>query len=44
VASVLNLINENRLAAGKSTVGFVNPALYANPGVLNDVTTGSNMG
>jgi tripeptidyl-peptidase-1 len=37
-------INEERLAAGKSTVGFVNPVLYANPGILNDVTKGSNPG
>ncbi|KAI9661283.1 MAG: hypothetical protein M1821_009610 [Bathelium mastoideum] len=42
-ASVINRINEERLAAGKSPVGFVNPALYANPGMLNDVTTGNNL-
>jgi tripeptidyl-peptidase-1 len=27
VASLLNRINEERIAAGKSTVGFVNPTL-----------------
>ncbi|KAL9095444.1 MAG: hypothetical protein Q9165_002315 [Trypethelium subeluteriae] len=43
-ASVINRINDQRIAAGKSPVGFVNPALYANPGVLNDVTTGNNLG
>jgi tripeptidyl-peptidase-1 len=37
-------INEERLAGGKSTVGFVNPVLYANPNVLNDITKGSNPG
>jgi tripeptidyl-peptidase-1 len=34
-------INEEHLASGKFTVGFVNPVLYANPGVLNDITKGS---
>ncbi|EDO01044.1 hypothetical protein SS1G_03518 [Sclerotinia sclerotiorum 1980 UF-70] len=41
-SSVINLINEERLAIGKSTVGFINPVLYANPHVLNDITNGSN--
>jgi tripeptidyl-peptidase-1 len=43
-AALLTRINEERLAAGKSTVGFVNPTLYAHPEVLNDVTVGSNPG
>ncbi|KAI1455382.1 Pro-kumamolisin, activation domain-containing protein [Annulohypoxylon moriforme] len=43
-ASVLTLINEARLAANKSTVGFVNPVLYAHPEVLNDITRGNNSG
>lgn len=34
-ASVLGLINEARLNLGKSTVGFVNPALYANPSMFS---------
>lgn len=34
-ASVLTLINEARLNIGKSPVGFVNPALYANPSMLS---------
>ncbi|CAK7262473.1 hypothetical protein SEPCBS57363_000062 [Sporothrix epigloea] len=42
--SVLTLINEERLAHGKKPVGFVNPALYAYPEVLNDVTVGNNPG
>jgi tripeptidyl-peptidase-1 len=41
VASVFTLINEERLAAGKSTVGFVNPTLYANPQMFNDITVGN---
>ena len=43
-ASLLNRINEERLAAGKSTVGFVNPVLYAHPDMFRDVTVGSNPG
>ncbi|KAH8897744.1 subtilisin-like protein [Thozetella sp. PMI_491] len=43
-ASVLTLINEKRIAAGKSTLGFVNPILYAHPEAFNDVTGGSNPG
>lgn len=37
-ASIINLINEKRLAAGKSTLGFLNPTLYQNPGAFNDVS------
>lgn len=36
-ASVLTLINEARLNAGKSSIGFVNPALYANPAMLSEL-------
>lgn len=43
-ASMLTLINEKRLQAGKSPVGFVNPVLYANPGVLNDIRHGRKPG
>ena len=44
VGAIITLINEARLAAGKSTVGFINPFLYANPGALNDITAGGNRG
>ncbi|KAK4504381.1 hypothetical protein PRZ48_005297 [Zasmidium cellare] len=43
-ASILNRINEERIAAGKKTVGFVNPTLYAHPEVLHNITIGSNPG
>ena len=43
-ASILTRINEERISAGKSTVGFVNPTLYANAGALHDIVTGSNPG
>lgn len=35
VASILSLINEARFKAGKSSLGFINPALYANPAMLS---------
>jgi hypothetical protein len=40
----LNQINEQRTAAGKSSVGFVNPTLYANPSAFYDITSGTNPG
>lgn len=43
-AAILTRINDERLKAGKSTVGFVNPLLYKNPQVLHDITTGNNPG
>ncbi|TVY50958.1 Tripeptidyl-peptidase sed1 [Lachnellula cervina] len=43
-ASIITLINEQRLAAGKSVVGFINPTLYKNPDAFTDITTGSNPG
>ena len=42
--SIITLINSARLSVGKSSVGFINPALYANPGVLNDIVGGGNQG
>ncbi|KAH7397703.1 peptidase S8/S53 domain-containing protein [Cadophora sp. MPI-SDFR-AT-0126] len=42
--SVLTLINSARLAVGKSSIGFINPTLYAHPGVMNDITSGGNQG
>lgn len=42
IAAQINRINEERLAAGKSVLGFLNPAMYANPGMFNDITNGSN--
>ncbi|KAJ7506898.1 family S53 protease [Mycena galericulata] len=43
-ASVIALINDQLIAAGNPPLGFLNPWLYANPDMLNDVTTGSNPG
>ena len=41
-ASIINRINEERIAVGKGPVGFINPVLYENPWVLNDITNGTN--
>ncbi|PNP40534.1 hypothetical protein TGAMA5MH_07531 [Trichoderma gamsii] len=41
VAALINRINDERLSVGKSTVGFVNPVLYENPQIFNDVTKGN---
>lgn len=38
----VTLVNTQRLARGLSTVGFINPTLYANAGKFNDITSGSN--
>lgn len=40
--AVLTLVNEHRLAANKSTVGFIHEILYNHTEVFNDVTSGSN--
>ncbi|KAH8656500.1 putative Tripeptidyl-peptidase sed1 [Tricladium varicosporioides] len=42
--SILTLINEARTAIGKGPVGFVNPTLYANTWIFNDIKNGSNPG
>ena len=44
VASIITLINEQRVNAGKKPVGYINPTLYANPTMFNDITTGGNAG
>ena len=44
VASIVTLLNELRLEAGKRPIGFLNPTLYANPDAFNDVTIGRNPG
>ncbi|KAI1206002.1 peptidase S8/S53 domain-containing protein [Annulohypoxylon truncatum] len=43
-ASMVAMVNEDRHRAGKSPVGFINPTLYANPDIFNDVITGHNLG
>ena len=43
-ASIVTLLNEARLAAGKGPIGFLNPTLYKNPSAFNDITIGNNPG
>lgn len=44
VGSIIAMINNELVAAGKSPVGFINPVLYSYPDVLNDITEGGNQG
>ncbi|KAK5994176.1 Aorsin [Cladobotryum mycophilum] len=43
-AALINRIIEERIKVGKGPVGFINPVLYENPQVLNDITDGNNPG
>ena len=43
-AAVITRINDARLNAGKTSVGFISPMVYAHPEVLNDITEGNNPG
>jgi len=43
-ASIVTLLNEERIAAGKGPIGFLNPTMYANPDAFNDITSGGNPG
>lgn len=41
VAGIFAQLNNVRLAAGKSSLGFLNPLIYSNPQCFNDVLDGS---
>lgn len=41
IAAIFTRLNEELIAAGKSRIGFVSPALYANPSMFNDITIGN---
>lgn len=43
-ASIIALINDQLLAAGKPTLGFLNPWIYANPEAFTDVAIDHNSG
>ncbi|KAL7928922.1 subtilisin-like protein [Trichoderma chlorosporum] len=43
-ASLINRIVEERIKIGKGRLGLINAVLYENPGVLNDITNGTNPG
>jgi tripeptidyl-peptidase-1 len=42
--AVISLVNSARLDVGLNPVGFINPALYANPSMPNDITSRGNPG
>jgi tripeptidyl-peptidase-1 len=45
VAAILGLLNDARFRAGKSSLGFINPLLYAiGYTALNDITLGGSIG
>merc|ERR1712046_361398 len=43
-AGLFARINAERSAHGKAVMGFLNPFIYQNPDVFNDVTQGANPG
>ena len=43
-AGIVTLLNEERLSAGKKTIGFLNPTIYKHPEMFNDITVGANPG
>ncbi|KAH9915208.1 subtilisin-like protein [Fomitopsis serialis] len=46
IAAFLTAINDARIAAGKSTIGFINPTIYSSSfqAAFNDIINGSNPG
>ncbi|KAF8993522.1 subtilisin-like protein [Cyathus striatus] len=46
VGSLITLVNDARIAAGKGPVGFINPAIYSDAfaSAFNDITMGGNQG
>ncbi|KAF8155864.1 subtilisin-like protein [Crassisporium funariophilum] len=46
VASIITLVNDARISAGKKPVGFINPTIYpdAFASAFNDITTGTSQG
>ena len=43
-AAVVALLNDARMSAGKSSLGWLNPMIYAHPEAFTDITKGSNPG
>ncbi|TFK38001.1 peptidase S8/S53 domain-containing protein [Crucibulum laeve] len=46
IASIITLVNDARIAAGKKPVGFINPVIYSPEfaEAFNDITQGANQG
>jgi len=43
-SGIFALLNDARIAAGQSSLGFLNPFIYENAAAFNDITTGSGSG
>ena len=43
-SGIVGLLNDKRALAGKNPLGFLNPLLYQNAGILNDITAGAGSG
>ena len=43
-ASIVNRLNDERIAKGKGPIGFLNPTIYKHPEMFNDVTVGNSPG
>jgi tripeptidyl-peptidase I len=43
-SALIALLNDQRLQAGKSVLGFLPPLMYANPQAFNDIVSGNNPG
>merc|ERR1712139_553175 len=43
-AGIFSLLNDARMQAGQSSLGFLNPFIYENAAAFNDITTGSGSG
>jgi len=43
-AGIFSMVNDARMQAGQSSLGFLNPFIYENAGAFNDITTGSGSG
>merc|ERR1712070_600051 len=41
---IVALLNDVRMQAGQSSLGFLNPLIYENAAAFNDITTGSGQG
>ena len=41
-AAIISLVVDARYAAGKSSLGFLNPLFYKHPEIFNDITAGNN--
>ncbi|EJD49920.1 subtilisin-like protein [Auricularia subglabra TFB-10046 SS5] len=43
-AAIVAMLNDELLSAGQPPLGFLNPWMYANPQIFNDIVGGSNPG